>query len=238
MEATNTEKILKEWEHTENLFRQICHNGNWSALDIDLLRRQLITLYEQVLTYSPEASMHNNVPSGGESMHKPEKPVEIKAGEPAGTVPPAPAVPVNDRQEVEFISEKEEDVQAPLPGSVKTSIKQPEIVADKFTEQRKYINEKLAETMQKGRKDIASSMQSKPIDDIESAIGLNDKFLFIKELFSGNAQRYKETIDALNDAPDFNAAYNLVTSMFDWNMEDPVVLKLLDLVRRRHIIRS
>ena len=116
----------------------------------------------------------------------------------------------------------------------KTEVK-PGIPDEKSADQRKSVHELHSESAQKRQSQIGTVLHSKPIHNIEDAIGVNDKFLFIRELFSSNASRYKETIDALNNASDFNSAYSYIEKNFDWDFENEAAQKLLELVRRRHI---
>jgi hypothetical protein len=108
------------------------------------------------------------------------------------------------------------------------------IVADKFHKNEPLINELIAK--QATKKDISSVMQSKPIKDIEAAIGVNERFIFIKELFNGDAETYVKTITILNNAHNFNEAFNYINQTFSWDFESGSAHKLLDLVRRKHII--
>ena len=47
---------------------------------------------------------------------------------------------------------------------------------------------------------ITSVMQNKPVSDIGAAIGINDKFYYIRELFSGDSRAYQDTIRRLNSS--------------------------------------
>ena len=53
---------------------------------------------------------------------------------------------------------------------------------------------------------MQSKLQNKPITDLAKAIGINDKFLFIKELFGGDSDLYNQTIKHLNHFTDLNEA--------------------------------
>jgi hypothetical protein len=109
-----------------------------------------------------------------------------------------------------------------------------EILAERYKKNQTYINELLAQGFHK--KDVSSLMQSKSIRDIESAIGINEKFLFTKELFNGDSETYVKTIRILNNAANFNEAFNYIRQTFSWNLEGSAAQKLLDLVRRRFIV--
>lgn len=45
---------------------------------------------------------------------------------------------------------------------------------------------------------IADRMQKSPLSDLKRAIGINEKFLFINELFNGDLGRYNKAIDEFN----------------------------------------
>ncbi|MEI6853437.1 MAG: hypothetical protein WCL06_11360, partial [Bacteroidota bacterium] len=76
------------------------------------------------------------------------------------------------------------------------SLTEKEIVADKFKETQKSMNDKIAS--EKPDKTLADKIGKTSIANLKTAIGINDKFLFINELFKGDIQEYNKTIDKLN----------------------------------------
>jgi hypothetical protein len=106
-----------------------------------------------------------------------------------------------------------------------------EIVADRYLTSQNYINQAMAN---KQGNDISSRSQSKPVSDLRSSIGLNDKFLFIKELFSGRPDKYNQCIDNLNQASSFEEAMAFIEENCSWEEGNEVAEKLLSLVKRRH----
>ncbi len=113
---------------------------------------------------------------------------------------------------------------------------EPEILADKYKGETKYISETLS---QKGEKqDITARLQSKPIKNIRSSLGINDRFKLINELFQGDKDSFENTIGILDDADNFNEAFSYINSSFEWDMEDEAVQMLLDLVRRKFIVKQ
>ena len=120
-----------------------------------------------------------------------------------------------------------------IPGKSKP---EPEILADRYKGEQNYINETLS---REGKKqDITAKLQSKPIKNIKSSMGINDRFKLIKELFNGDRDSFENTIGILNDAGNFNEAFNYINSTFEWDMEDEAVQLLLDLVRRKFIVNQ
>jgi len=112
--------------------------------------------------------------------------------------------------------------------------KQPVIMADRVSQPRSFRNEALGRQMI--RQDVSRKLKSKPIEDISKAIGINDKFHYIRELFAGDTDLYEKTIRTLNEAQNFNQAFEFLNRNFDWDMENPSVQHLLELTRRKFII--
>jgi hypothetical protein len=103
-------------------------------------------------------------------------------------------------------------------------------IADKYKD-KKVLAEELAKA---GKKDLSSHLQNKPISSIRVAIGLNDKFQFIKDLFKGDTEAYNSTIEILDTAENLEDAMKVITSNPEWKIEDETVQKLINLVIRRH----
>lgn len=90
------------------------------------------------------------------------------------------------------------------------------------------------DTMSKKESDLASKFQSKPIADIRAAINLGDRFLFIKELFNGNADEFNQTIDTLNSKQSMNDA-KAVLSKYNWEDNNETVDYFMSIVQRKYI---
>ena len=106
------------------------------------------------------------------------------------------------------------------------------ILAEKFQQDRSFLNEALAKYQP--NTDISKKFQLAPISDIHSAINLNDKFIYIKELFHDDHILFKETIEKLNHFSSFNEAVAYIDHHFDWDFDDFQVQKILELVHRRY----
>lgn len=109
-------------------------------------------------------------------------------------------------------------------------------VADKFKDEKKSLNEKLSGS--NTDKSIAAKLLNNPIKDLKSAIGINEKFKFINELFEGNLQKYNDGITKLNAFKNFGEAYKYLLSLkseFTWNESNEAFQELSDLVNRRYM---
>lgn len=205
-------------------------------LDLDLVLDKTRNLYEVLLLLKKSIVMHHpensapknktevESPSEDEILSKEEKPEKASADN-------------TDIIELETPHSGE----SKLPASDSDQKKEqpdetPKILSDRFKKQTTSLNEDI--TQAKPVYNISSRLQTKPITNIQNAIGLNDKFLFINELFNGDADKYNSTIETLNNATHFNEAYNFLVENFQWDMDSELVQKILDLIRRKLIVRK
>ncbi len=85
--------------------------------------------------------------------------------------------------------------------------------------------------------EVATKLVETPIKDLRKAIGINDKYVFINELFKGDETAYEASIRTLNNFSVFPEAEQwikreLVIS-FSWNHKSDIVQHFNHLVRRR-----
>lgn len=83
---------------------------------------------------------------------------------------------------------------------------------------------------------IADKLQENQPVDLRTTIGINDKFLFINELFDGNMRIYDEGIQKLNDCTTLAQADLLLLDLkivYNWDSESPAVKKFVELARKK-----
>ena len=83
--------------------------------------------------------------------------------------------------------------------------------------------------------DVASSITETPINDIWSALAINDRFLFMRELFDNDSEAFKATITLLNSLPSWDAAAKYISGHFNWDNNNPIVKDFQTVVRRRFL---
>ena len=72
------------------------------------------------------------------------------------------------------------------------------------------------------------------IEDIWDGIGLNDRLLFLKELFRGDEIDFSETLDALNEMATLVEAVEYIRGRYSfWDEESDEVYRFYMTVRRR-----
>ena len=155
-------------------------------------------------------------------------------------------IPVEDISvEEEFVEETSADE---IPLSEETIVEVPQNVEEKPVEQEKTeqtritLGEQLGQSRQSSLNDKFASNKPaegsfglKPISDIKSAIPLGERFRFTRMLFSGNGPAFDSTVAALNGMSSIEEADNYVRTNFRWDMDSPVVVDFMNIVRRRYM---
>ncbi|RRA98881.1 hypothetical protein [Larkinella rosea] len=84
---------------------------------------------------------------------------------------------------------------------------------------------------------VGETFYRAPIESISKSISLNQKFMFINQLFNGNAASYNEAIEELNRATSYDQARDLVSyryaAQYLWDMSSDEVAMLIDILKRR-----
>ena len=91
----------------------------------------------------------------------------------------------------------------------------------------------LADTIAPPR-DIASELRrSEPVTDLHRAIGINDKFLMIRDLFGGDGEAFDAALDALNGFGDLDDCMIYIAENYAWNANSDGAKLLMDLLERK-----
>ena len=116
---------------------------------------------------------------------------------------------------------------------VKASRKEPEssILADRFSHLSNRFNEQLGS--RKGDEDISDILKAQHVDSLSDAIGVNDKFFFIREIFNGNQNDYTQAILRLETTDSLVDARAVIMSYTGENSESEAVRQLLEVVKRK-----
>jgi len=117
-----------------------------------------------------------------------------------------------------------------LNGTVKKAIESA-IIADRFSHLSNRFNEQLGSM--KGDEDVSDHLKTKPLTSLSEAIGVNDRFLFIREIFNGNKDAYTQAISRLDTAESLQDAIAVIMSYTGEKNENETVRQLLDLVKRK-----
>ncbi len=104
------------------------------------------------------------------------------------------------------------------------------ILADRFS-QSGTLGDKISPARQDDA--ISSAIHSKPIADIGAAIGINDRFRYIRELFSGDTLAYNDTIRRLNSSASLGEAMKILDESTVMGSDPATQSSFVDVVRRK-----
>jgi len=105
------------------------------------------------------------------------------------------------------------------------------IIADNFAEMPVRINEQIGN--RRSKDDVTEIIKSKHISSLRSAIGLNDSFLLIREIFNGDKGKYEQAITKLEEVASIADAKAIISEYSNPEDENEALVLLLDLVKRK-----
>jgi hypothetical protein len=222
------EAALESLHEIEDLVKGFPGNGKIAAVEIDLTLQKLRNVYELMLmlkTPQEEAAITAienetklTVVTIQDTQPEVKSQVQPKTITDA-TTPADGGVP---------------DFAGPAPNTVhkeSKSSREFQTLSDQF-KGRKTLHESLHQNFAKEGETLR---HAKPVSDLMSAIGINDRFTFIRELFNNDKSTFETTIKNLNEVTSFNDAYNLMIQHFNWDMDSEPVQLLLEIIRRKFI---
>ena len=74
-------------------------------------------------------------------------------------------------------------------------------------------------------------LKGKPVASLSEAIGINDRFLFIREIFDGNKDVYYQAIAKLDKVENLDDAVAIIMSYTGEKPENEAISQLIDIVR-------
>lgn len=104
--------------------------------------------------------------------------------------------------------------------------KEKQILGEKFKKEPS-LNDSIAE-----KRPYESKITSGPISSLRASIGLNDRFLFIREIFDNNAERYNTIIEKLDKLETIQQAVEYLKANLTLEKND-TSMKFVDLLKRR-----
>lgn len=97
--------------------------------------------------------------------------------------------------------------------------------------------ESLNDKLKQSKFELSDMLTEAPVRDLKKAIGVNDRFLFINELFRGDEAMYERSIKTINNFSIFpEAQYWIERELkvkIGWKESNPIVKQFDQLVKRR-----
>lgn len=109
------------------------------------------------------------------------------------------------------------------------SVAEASIVAEKFGAVSGRINEEIGSH----RSDDDLAGRAMPLTSLRDAIGINDRFLYIREIFNGDSSAFSSALSKLELVNTVDEARALIAEITGTPAESEASRQLLDLVRRK-----
>lgn len=161
-------------------------------------------------------------------------------------------IDLSDPEPVEL--DFDEEIDGDLPEAIPTEVPaeapvkiaeeapaEPEVELDLFGEPVLRVNEKLGagrsrsvgEKMEQ-KEAWRTAMPGAAVKDVRSAISLNDRVLFIRELFGGDAGLFQKAVDDINAMGSLDEMVAYVNERHPgWDLDSDTVYRLMMAVRRK-----
>lgn len=114
-----------------------------------------------------------------------------------------------------------------------TPVAAPKEINDHIAEQGTSLNDKL----KAAAAEVSEKLAEGPVKDLKKAIGVNDRFLYINELFRGDEAMYERSIKTINGFSIYPEAEYWIRrelkTKLGWTDSDDTVKQFDQLVRRR-----
>ena len=172
----------------------------------------------QPVAVEPAAEETTPVPSPEETPKKEpgEKPLAEKKTE----IPAA-----EEKASGRHVEEETEEVTPEKNGKGKKVL-----LSDTLQSRQGYRNEQLGR--EHNGEDLSSHLSKSAVTDLRKIINLNEKFMFIRDLFDGDKQRYEETIRFINKTTSRKKAEEFLEG-FKWNTKSEAARRFYELVQRK-----
>jgi hypothetical protein len=195
----------------ENPVPHIDLRGDDTGTDYSYIRQEPETIRHELTPDDiPGWEQEDDEPTSGRSDQPKE---EIKEEPPAVPAKEEPVKPITEKPPVE--AKVEDTSEEPLT-----------------------INQKISAQLNNKVNRATEHMQAQPIADLKQAITLNDKLLYIKDLFNGYNLAYNEAIDILNRFSTLDEADKFLKSNYavknNWESKQSTVDKFYALLLRRY----
>ena len=223
-----TTYLQRELDFLKLLVSRFHEQEKVNVLELDVALQKTQEVYEQLLKIklTPEEDVTFPVIEKIIAPPVQQSTPPVQQPEPTKKEPLLKPQPVHVAAPEKVVVVKEEKKQQ--VDSVKSGI-----LADKLgTSDYQPINETLAQ--KKTGNDLSSKLQTAPLSSISLGIGLNDKFLFIRELFKSDNVLFNNTIKQLDSMGSLEKALDFVQRNFDWDEKSETTQKFVHLIHRRH----
>ncbi|MEJ7560139.1 MAG: hypothetical protein WKF66_17650 [Pedobacter sp.] len=229
-EAIDLEEVIEDNHHEEQV-----DYDNQEAEDIEEYDNEVTYVQPVVEELGPEPFLVYNevkneeplIPEKPEAVKEAPKVEPIKHPEPVTQYQQSAPVLVEDDLKAQEIPKPTHTF---VPDKVEDKIVQPSATAPRPT-----LNELLAANQKPNNSNNEATAPT--ITDLKKSVNLNEKLLYIKDLFNGYNLAYSEAIDIINKLPDFKSADAFLQHNYavknNWQSRQSTVDKFYELLKQR-----
>ena len=185
-------------------------------------RRVIMSLYGES-TPAPQSEK----PEKAEKIEKIDPPVEPATAEPAPAPIEEPAPEPIEPQKEEPIESATLAVSVAERLAAAQSESQPQILGEVIGAGTTTLAEAVAASQP-----MVQTVQNDRVNSLRNAIGINDRFILIRDLFGGDGAAFERAMDELDAFDDFNECL-VYMSTYRWNPNSDGARMLMDLITRK-----
>lgn len=132
------------------------------------------------------------------------------------------------KESTEAVKEVAEERAEEVAATIADAVQPVTVLGDVMGAERTTIADSIAPS-----EDVASVIGGRQLSSLRGAIGLNDKFLLIRDLFGGDNSAYEAAIDGLDGCENLDDAMLYIFDNIEWNGESDGAQLLTELLSRR-----
>lgn len=155
-----------------------------------------------------------------ESVQNEAAPDPVTAGTPGSMIQEEP-----ETSEVEHRKERDDEVVLEEENEIADAVSR---LGDSFLK-GKSLNDLITD-----QNKLEFKLSNRPVSSIQAAIGINDRFQYIRELFDGDNQKFLEAVKTLDSKQNIKEAVDYLRNNFKWKKNE-TSLKFVNLVKRRFL---
>jgi hypothetical protein len=220
--------IIKDLNDIKDIVDDLKHYQGVPALEVELAKSkcrsviEIITLMkniEQKIVYVREERHEER----HEILQEKEQQHELIAVE---STPIMSEEKPQEKYQPEIIAETLKETKPPVVKPAEFTI-----IADQFSNRPESFNQTLGGL--KHDDDIFEMIKTKSVTNLAEAIGINDKFLFIREIFNGDQESYDQALLKLDSAGNLEDAKATILAFAGENKENEAVKLFMSILKRK-----
>jgi uncharacterized protein YfkK (UPF0435 family) len=240
MDKSAVEKLKKHQSKITEILQLVETKEAFSVMEKDLILQHLRDMYEVVLEIKTDKITEAPVKEVRNEEVKRVEPIKVKP-EPAKTFVEEPKKPKEKEVEqpkpqemiIELESTAKEEVQetSQVHETQEHQQQSKQILAEKFAKPEPLLHDVVAQKV--SVTDLSTKFQQKEIASLTQSIQINDRFLFIKELFGDDTKLYSESLQKIDEMNSEDEAVSFLKNEINIDLEKEAAKKLLQLLNRK-----